>query len=75
MIPDSISLPEFAHLLSPCFLHVFFPCYLQHHTKNKNCFVCEKPTQGVFNTAHDIIRRTKEREAAEKEDKEASKKA
>ncbi|CAI7802883.1 unnamed protein product [Closterium sp. NIES-54] len=27
-------------------------CALKHHSRNKNCFVCEQPTQGVFNTAH-----------------------
>ncbi|CAI7891454.1 unnamed protein product [Closterium sp. NIES-53] len=45
-------------------------CALKHHSRNKNCFVCEQPTQGVFNTAHDIIKRVKERAAKEAKDKE-----
>ncbi|CAB4317410.1 unnamed protein product [Prunus armeniaca] len=32
-------------------------CALKHHSKNKKCFVCEKPTLGIFNTAHEIRRR------------------
>ncbi|KAF3538102.1 hypothetical protein F2Q69_00021327 [Brassica cretica] len=27
---------------------------MQHHEKNTNCFVCNQPTLGVFNTAVDI---------------------
>ncbi|KAK7823978.1 zinc finger ccch domain-containing protein 1 [Quercus suber] len=29
-------------------------CALKHHAKNKKCFVCNKPTLGIFNTAHEI---------------------
>uniref|UniRef100_A0A5B7AEH6 Putative Zinc finger CCCH domain-containing protein 1 n=1 Tax=Davidia involucrata TaxID=16924 RepID=A0A5B7AEH6_DAVIN len=29
-------------------------CALKHHSKNKKCFVCNKPTLGIFNTAHEI---------------------
>ncbi|CAA7040621.1 unnamed protein product [Microthlaspi erraticum] len=29
-------------------------CALKHHEKNLNCFVCYKPTLGVFNTAVEI---------------------
>ncbi|XP_048604103.1 postreplication repair E3 ubiquitin-protein ligase RAD18-like isoform X1 [Brassica napus] len=29
-------------------------CALMHHEKNTNCFVCNQPTLGVFNTAVDI---------------------
>ncbi|ONI03881.1 hypothetical protein PRUPE_6G288300 [Prunus persica] len=32
-------------------------CALKHHSKNKKCFVCEKPTLGIFNTAHEIRKR------------------
>ncbi|PRQ42773.1 putative transcription factor C3H family [Rosa chinensis] len=28
-----------------------------HHSKNKKCFVCNKPTLGIFNTAHEIRKR------------------
>lgn len=35
-------------------------CALKHNSKNKNCFVCNKPTNGVFNTAHEIIKKMKE---------------
>lgn len=27
---------------------------LQHHAKNKKCFVCNQPTLGIFNTALEI---------------------
>lgn len=37
-------------------------CALKHHAKNKHCFVCNKPTNGMFNTAIEILKR----EAAEK---------
>jgi RING finger protein 113A len=26
----------------------------QHHSKNKKCFVCNKPTLGIFNAAQEI---------------------
>ncbi|XP_022134274.1 zinc finger CCCH domain-containing protein 1 [Momordica charantia] len=29
-------------------------CALKHHAKNKKCFVCNQPTLGIFNTAHEI---------------------
>ncbi|XP_054779995.1 zinc finger CCCH domain-containing protein 1 isoform X1 [Prosopis cineraria] len=29
-------------------------CALKHHAKNKKCFVCNKPTLGIFNAAHEI---------------------
>ena len=35
-------------------------CALKHNSKTKNCFVCEKPTGGVFNVAQDIVKRLKE---------------
>ncbi|BBN07019.1 RING finger protein 113A [Marchantia polymorpha subsp. ruderalis] len=44
-------------------------CALKHHARNKHCFVCNKPTNGVFNTAHAIVKRMKEANAAEEEDK------
>ncbi|CAL1355694.1 unnamed protein product [Linum trigynum] len=35
-------------------------CALKHHSKNKKCFVCNKPTLGIFNTAHEIRKRMEE---------------
>eukprot|EP00897_Mesotaenium_endlicherianum_P002933 jgi/Mesen1/2668/ME000167S01819 len=35
-------------------------CALKHNARNKNCYVCNKPTNGVFNTAHEIAKRLKE---------------
>ncbi|KAI4372681.1 hypothetical protein MLD38_010881 [Melastoma candidum] len=35
-------------------------CALKHHAKNKKCFVCNKPTLGIFNTAHEIRKRIAE---------------
>ncbi|KAI4333901.1 hypothetical protein L6164_018655 [Bauhinia variegata] len=29
-------------------------CALKHHAKNKKCFVCNQPTLGIFNSAHEI---------------------
>ncbi|CAI0465829.1 unnamed protein product [Linum tenue] len=31
-----------------------------HHSKNKKCFVCNKQTLGIFNTAHEIRKRMAE---------------
>ncbi|KAK1301366.1 Zinc finger CCCH domain-containing protein 1 [Acorus calamus] len=36
-------------------------CALKHHAKNKKCFVCNKPTLGIFNTAHEIRKRMAEK--------------
>lgn len=35
-------------------------CALKHHARNKKCFVCNKPTNGVFNTAHEILKKMRE---------------
>ncbi|ONH95912.1 hypothetical protein PRUPE_7G095500 [Prunus persica] len=32
-------------------------CTLKHHSKNKKCFVCNKPTLGIFSTVYEIRRR------------------
>ncbi|CAA0820966.1 Zinc finger CCCH domain-containing protein 1 [Striga hermonthica] len=29
-------------------------CALKHHARNKKCFVCDQPTNGIFNTAFEI---------------------
>ncbi|KAI7835984.1 hypothetical protein COHA_010128 [Chlorella ohadii] len=40
-------------------------CALQHNAKSSKCFVCEQPTGGIFNVAHDILRREKARQRKE----------
>lgn len=35
-------------------------CALKHHTRNKKCFVCNQPTMGIFNTAHEIRKKMAE---------------
>ncbi|XP_044480525.1 zinc finger CCCH domain-containing protein 1-like [Mangifera indica] len=35
-------------------------CALKHHAKNKKCFVCNQPTLGLFNTAHEIRKKIAE---------------
>lgn len=37
-------------------------CALKHHSKNKKCFVCNEPTLGIFNTAHEIKKKMAEEE-------------
>ena len=40
-------------------------CALQHNARSGKCAVCEAPTQGIFNVAHDIKRKVKlKRDAA-----------
>jgi hypothetical protein len=39
--------------------------FVQHHARNKLCYVCNKPTNGVFNTAHEIVKKAKELREAE----------
>lgn len=34
-------------------------CALKHNSKSGKCFVCEQPTQGIFNVAHDIVKKVK----------------
>ncbi|KAJ4968099.1 hypothetical protein NE237_015712 [Protea cynaroides] len=35
-------------------------CALKHHSRNKKCFVCNTPTLGIFNTAHEIRKKMAE---------------
>ena len=37
-------------------------CALQHNAKSAKCSVCEAPTQGIFNVAHDIKRKLKQKQ-------------
>jgi RING finger protein 113A len=37
------------------------PTPRRHNAKTSKCAVCEQPTQGVFNTAHEIIKRMKKK--------------
>lgn len=37
-------------------------CALQHNAKSAKCFVCEAPTQGIFNIAHEIRRKVKQKQ-------------
>lgn len=37
-------------------------CALEHNAKCSKCFVCEAPTQGIFNVANDIKRKAKQKD-------------
>ena len=37
-------------------------CALQHNVKSAKCFVCDAPTHGIFNVAHDIKRKIKQKQ-------------
>lgn len=39
-------------------------CALRHNAKTKKCFVCEQPTNGIFNVAQNIIKKVKEEQKA-----------
>ncbi|CAA2968654.1 zinc finger CCCH domain-containing 1 [Olea europaea subsp. europaea] len=36
-------------------------CALKHHAKSKRCFVCNQPTNGIFNTAFELCKKMAER--------------
>ena len=36
-------------------------CALKQNAKSGKCFVCEAQTQGIFNVAHDIKRKVKQK--------------
>lgn len=41
---------RYSHIISYRCKHFFCErCALDHHAKNKKCFVCEEPTGGIFN--------------------------
>lgn len=52
-------------VVTRCRHHFCEQCALQHNAKSAKCFVCEQPTGGIFNVAHDIIRKEKARKAKE----------
>lgn len=43
-----------------CIHYIYNFFFGQHHAKNKKCFVCNKPTLGIFNTAHEIRKKMAE---------------
>ena len=36
-------------------------CALKHNAKSAKCFVCEKPTRGIFNVANDILKKVQQK--------------
>lgn len=42
-----------------CRHHFCEACALAHNKKSAKCFVCGAPTQGIFNVAHDVLRKLK----------------
>jgi RING finger protein 113A len=40
-------------------------CALKHNAKSAKCAVCEQPTSGIFNVAHEIERKAKEKKRRE----------
>ncbi|KAL3142938.1 hypothetical protein ABBQ38_003223 [Trebouxia sp. C0009 RCD-2024] len=36
-------------------------CALKHNAKSAKCFVCEKPTRGIFNVANDILKKVEQK--------------
>jgi RING finger protein 113A len=34
----------------------------RHNAKTSKCAACEQPTQGVFNTAHEILKKMKKQQ-------------
>ena len=34
-------------------------CALKHNATSPKCFVCDAPTSGIFNVAHDILAKQK----------------
>ena len=56
-------------IVTPCKHYFCENCALKNHSKKKVCAQCGEPTHGLFNTAREIIAKTKkmrEEEAAEK---------
>ena len=50
-------------VVTRCKHYFCLQCALQHNAKSKKCAVCEQPTSGIFNAAHDITKREKARAA------------
>ncbi len=44
-------------VVTKCGHHFCEHCALKHNAKNKRCAVCDTPTSGIFNTAHDIVKK------------------
>ncbi len=38
-------------------------CALKHNAKSGKCFVCEKPTRGIFNVANDILKKVQQKKS------------
>jgi len=47
-----------------CRHHFCEACALAHNVKSAKCFVCGTPTQGIFNVAHDVLKKLKRARAA-----------
>ena len=46
-------------VVTKCGHHFCEHCALKHNAKSKRCAVCDQPTMGIFNTAHDIVKKIK----------------
>lgn len=52
-------------VVTKCRHHFCEQCALQHNAKSAKCFVCEQPTGGIFNVAHDVLKKEKARKRRE----------
>ena len=48
-------------VVTKCGHHFCEQCALKQNAKSGKCFVCNEPTRGIFNVAHDIIKRERQR--------------
>jgi len=45
-------------------------CALDHHSKNKKCFVCNEPTLGIFNHPKKLVAKLKEKQAQQQNEQQ-----
>eukprot|EP01027_Heterolobosea_sp_BB2_P001030 GEZU01001549.1.p1 GENE.GEZU01001549.1~~GEZU01001549.1.p1 ORF type:complete len:391 (-),score=142.10 GEZU01001549.1:85-1224(-) len=47
-------------------------CAMDHYKKSKKCFVCQQPTNGIFNTAFEIIKKQEAEQKQKNKSKDSS---
>lgn len=52
-------------VVTKCGHHFCEQCALKHNARSSKCAVCEQPTAGIFNVAHDIARKVRDKKRAD----------
>jgi len=58
---EEFEIPSRPPVVTKCKHYFCEKCALEHHAKNKKCFICNEPTGGIFNIPKSLIAKIEEK--------------